>query len=162
MTSSRHVADVHSGDDDLAAFEVAAAVLRTARDKGFPAPVTTTVRGDRIELGLLWPHLLQWCDMFDGFGQANLPAGHEHGRLRMQVVPGHHSGDYSVHGWTWIDGEGGRKQQWVLRPVIEHDCRRCVELPDPIREPVGVDAWANRAWFDLTGRRWEERTVLLG
>lgn len=159
-SSPRHVADVQTRDDDLAAFQIAHDVLLMARDKGFPDPVTTTVRGDRIELGLLWPHLFQWIDLFDGYGQANLPDGHEYGQHRVQMVPGYQRGDFAVYGWTRIDGEGGREQQWVLRPVTEHGCERCLDLPEPARQPLGVQAWRDQTWFELTGRRWEDRKEL--
>jgi hypothetical protein len=163
-----HAVDVYTGGDDIAALEAALAARKVARDKGLPDPIRTTLVGDRIEVSLLWPHLLLWIDTLDGLGQADVPVdyidgdnlsdpGNDHyerGQLRRQII----DDDYAVHGWTEADGPDGRVryQQWVLRPVHETGCTRCGDLPEPRRQPLSIDAWFHQQWFDLTGRNWEQ------
>jgi hypothetical protein len=120
-------------------------------------------------LSLPWPHLLQWIEMLDGFGEAEErerpdfdPADKEQWMpaVRVAALPHRRRGDFAIHGWIDVDdGNGGtRRQQWVLSPVNEQGCQRCVALPEPARQPLSVAAWFDDAWWRLVGKRWKEET----
>lgn len=159
---------IYTGDaDDEPDLEAALLVRRIARQKGLPRPFRTEPFPGQVVLSLWWPHLLQWIEMLDGFGCAeererpdfdatkeDMPA------VRVAALPHYSTGDFSVHGWIDVDDvDGGtRHQQFVLTPVNERDCQRCVELPEPARQPLSTEAWFADAWWRLVGKRWEEET----
>jgi hypothetical protein len=131
-----------------AAMQAADAALEVAEQLGLPEPLPpVAVSGGRIEARLLWPDLFRWMEM-----------------LRGLKIIGWQRGDYSVAGWTETDHKGDdgevqtRRQYWLLRPVAEYDCRRCIDLPEPARPPLSPEAWAADAWWRLVGKRWEEET----
>lgn len=162
--------DVHAdGGDPLTAMKAAVAVYEMARDKGLPEPIDPpAVVGGRIEVPLLWPSdLLRWVGVLKGLGYADErehrdfdAATEDIDERRVQALPHHQRGDLAVHGWTETDTDGGRRhkpkrQQWVLRPVVDADSQRHLDLPEPTRPPLSVDGWAAQRWFELTGRRWD-------
>lgn len=175
-TRRAQAVDIYTGDaDDEPALEAALLVRRIARQKGLPRPVRTEPFPGRVVLSLPWPHLLQWIEMLDGLGCAEERGEHlrQTGRFyvddedrewmieaRVAALPHHRRGDFAIHGWIDVDdGNGGtRRQQWVLSPVNEPGCQRCVALPEPARQPLSVAAWFDDAWWRLVGKRWEEET----